>query len=244
VAKEADFADTGSALGSNVKNCSDKAEPLTAKLEVKFELTGLKFEITGERDDVSVALASLQQQVANLAQSAASAAGALDGHPPQHRRILNGQVVPTGQPVDTELSTRGALTAPAVRSKSKRGSGTPRSKVEAVQFTHDAEKYRFPKQEWNTANKAMWLLYVMEMQTTQKEASAHVIAATFKLYFKEFGNLLTHNIVRDLGSSKKKGLVNSDPIKTPETWYLLASGKTAIQSLIQNPNAPEASGAE
>jgi hypothetical protein len=86
-----------------------------AKLEVKFELTGLKFEITGERDDVSVALASLQQQVANLAQSAASAAGALDGHPPQSGTVLNGQLNPTPQLVDAELSTRGALAAPATR---------------------------------------------------------------------------------------------------------------------------------
>jgi hypothetical protein len=208
-----------------------------AKLEVKFELTGLKFEITGERDDVSLALASLQQQVANLAQSAASAAGALDGRSPQTGPILNGQVTPAGQLGEIDLPVRGALVAPVARSKSKRTSGAPRLKVEAVQLTHDVEKYGFPKQEWNTANKAMWLLYVMEMQTAQKEASAHIIAATFKLYFKQFGNPLTHNIVRDLGSCKKKNLVNSDPTKTPETWYLLAAGKTAMQTLIKDPNA-------
>jgi hypothetical protein len=90
----------------------------------------------------------------------------------------------------------------------------------------------------------MWLLYVVEMQTEQREVSAHAIAATFKMFFKEFGNILTHNIVRDLGSSKKKGLVNSDPAKTPETWYLLAAGKTAMQALIKNPSTTEASGGE
>lgn len=215
-----------------------------AKLEVKFELTGLKFEITGERDDVSVALASLQQQVANLAQSVASATGAFDGHSLQTGRVLNGQATPAGQPGDADLPVRGALSAPAARSKSKRTNGTPRSKAEALQFTHDAEKYGFPKQDWNTANKAMWLLYVMEVQTEQKEVSAHVLAATFRLYFKEFGNLLTHNIVRDLGSSKKKGLVNSDPTETPEAWYLLAAGETAMQALIQNPTSVDTAGAE
>lgn len=215
-----------------------------ATLEIKFELTGLKFEITGEKDDVSVALASLQQQVATLVQSAASAAGALDGHPPQNGRVLPSQIAPAGPSIDGELPPRGALTSPSGRSKSKRGSGASRSKVEAIQLTHDPEKYGFPKQEWNTANKAMWLLYVMEMQTEQKEASAHVIAATFKLYFKVFGNILTHNIVRDLGSSKKKGLVNSDPTKSPEAWYLLAAGKTAMQALIQDPTSVDASAAE
>lgn len=215
-----------------------------AKLEVKFELTGLKFEITGERDDVSAALASLQQQVANLAQSAASATRAFDAPSLQTGRVLNGQAPPAGQPGDADPPVRGALSAPAARSKSKRTSGTPKSKAEAVQFMHDAEKYGFPKQDWNTANKAMWLLYVIEVQTEQKEASAHVLAATFRLYFKEFGNLLTHNIVRDLGSSKKKGLVNSDPTKTPEAWYLLAAGKTAMQALIQNPTSVDTAGGE
>jgi hypothetical protein len=216
-----------------------------AKLEVKFELTGLKFEITGERDDVSAALESLQQQVAALAHSAASTAGAIDGRPPQNGRMLTAQLPPGGQSIEAEASIRGALAPPGARLKSKRGgSGSPRSTAEAIQLTHDAEKYGFPKQEWNTANKAMWLLYVVEAQTDQKEASAHVIAASFKKYFKEFGNILTHNIVRDLGSSKKKSLVNSDPTKTPEVWYLLAAGKAAIQALIQNPSTTEASAAE
>jgi hypothetical protein len=216
-----------------------------AKLEVKFELTGLRFEITGERDDVAVALASLQQQVTALAQSASSAAGTRNGTPPQIERTLSGRPDQLGQPIEDEASARGALAPPVTRAKGRRGaSGTPRLKVEPLQFTHDAEKYGFPKQTWNTANKAMWLLYVMEMQTDSKGASAHVIAATFKMYFKEFGNVLAHNIVRDLGSAKKKGLVNSDPTKVPEEWYLLVAGKAAVQALIQNPPATEAPDAE
>ena len=216
-----------------------------AKLEVKFELTGLKFEITGERDDVAVALASLQEQVTVLAQSASSASGALNGTPREVGRILSERVAPLGQHVEGEASARGALMPPPTRAKGRRGaSGAPRLKVEPVQFTHNAEKYGFPKQTWNTANKAMWLLYIMEMQIGSKGASAHVIAATFKMYFKEFGNVLTHNVVRDLGSAKKKGLVNSDPTKAPEEWYLLAAGRAAVQTLIQNPSATEAPAAE
>lgn len=216
-----------------------------AKLEVKFELTGLKFEITGERDDVAVALASLQQQVTVLAQSASSASGTLNGTPREVGTMLRERAAPLGQHIEGEASARGALLPPATRVKGRRGaSGTPRLKAEPLQFTHNAEKYGFPKQTWNTANKAMWLLHIMEMQAGTKGASAHIIAATFKMYFKEFGNVLTHNIVRDLGLAKKKALVNSDPTKAPEEWYLLAAGKAAVQALIQNPSATEASVAQ
>jgi hypothetical protein len=212
-----------------------------AKLEVKFELSSLRFEITGERDDVAVALASLQQQVTALAQSTSSATGTLNGAPTQIGGALSGRPAPLGQPIEGEASARASLGPPATARKGRRGgSGSPRLKVQPLQFSHDAEKYGFPSQTWNTAYKAMWLLYVMEMQTESKGASAHVIAATFKMYFKEFGNVLTHNIVRDLGSAKKKGLVNSDPTKAPEEWYLLAAGKAAVQTLIQNPSATEA----
>ncbi|MGA8530387.1 MAG: hypothetical protein WB622_11785, partial [Acidobacteriaceae bacterium] len=68
------------------------------------------------------------------------------------------------------------------------------------------------------------------------------IAATFKRYFKEFGNLLTHNITRDLGAKKKDGLVNSDPSKNPETWYLLSSGKSMVQGLLKDLATTEVSG--
>lgn len=207
-----------------------------SKLEVEFELTGLKFKISGERDDVSGALANLQQQVASLVQSAASAAG-----------VLNGKGIATPQNVTTQGAPQTLEAAPKGLSsgrgnKARRGSGSSKVSADAIEFRHNAEKYGFPKQDWNTANRAMWLLYILEMQTEHKEVTAGVLAATFKRHFKQFGDILKHNITRDLGLAKgKTGYVNSDSSHDPETWFLLADGKKAMEALIQNPTHEEAS---
>jgi hypothetical protein len=211
-----------------------------SKLEIKFELTGLKFEITGEKDNVSAALASLQQQVAAIAQSAASTTAALDGRIPQPEN--RGRSLDGGMAL-IEGETRVAPASTAARTR-RRSTTSTKTNVAAIEFAHNPERFGFPKQDWNTATKAMWLLYVIELQTGQRDVAASVLVATFKHYFKEFGNLLTHNITRDLGGAKKKGLVNSDPSKNPETWYLLSTGKAEMQSLIENQATVEAVTAE
>lgn len=209
-----------------------------SKLEVEFEITGLRFKISGERDTVPAALASIQRQVASLAQSVASAATAFDG---------NAGPTPLEPPVVE--ATRGALpaapvTQPSQKRSRKNGNGRKET-TGAIDFKHDAEKVGFPKQEWNTATKAMWLLYVLEQSSAPSEASASALAATFNKYFKASGTIQSGNITRDLGAAKgKSGFVNSDPTKDPEVWFLLTSGKTHIQQLLANPNGSEASVAQ
>ena len=63
------------------------------------------------------------------------------------------------------------------RAGARRGGG--RSGSEAIELTHDAQTYGFPREDWNTATKSMWLLYIIEKQATRQEASAPVIAETF-----------------------------------------------------------------
>jgi hypothetical protein len=212
-----------------------------SKLEIEFEITGLKFRISGEKDSVPAALASLQRQVAGLAQSVVSATTALDGN--------SGSTAVEPSLVE---ATRGMLpastiaqpTQPAQR-KSRKPGGGRKETAGALEFKHDAEKLGFPKQEWNTATKAMWLLYVLEQSGGPTEGSAPALAATFNKYFKESGGIQRGNISRDLGSAKgKTGFVNSDPTKEPETWFLLTAGKTHIQQLIANSNSVEASAAK
>jgi hypothetical protein len=209
-----------------------------SKLEIEFEITGLKFRISGEKDTVPAALASLQRQIAGLAQSVVSATTALDGN--------SGSTA--FEPPLVE-ATRGALPAapvaqPAQRKPRKPGGGRKET-AGALEFKHDAEKLGFPKQEWNTATKAMWLLYVLEQSGGPTEVSAPALAATFNKYFKESGGIQRGNISRDLGSAKgKTGFVNSDPTKDPETWFLLTAGKTHLQELIANSVSVQPSGAK
>jgi hypothetical protein len=131
--------------------------------------------------------------------------------------------------------------ATVVNAESGARKGGSRPRGEAIDFKHDAEKYGFPKQEWNTAQKAMWLLYMLAHETGQHEYSAFVVAATFNKHFKSFGAILTANVLRDLAKEKgKSGWVNSDASQDPQMWYLLEEGKKGSAALIQEAKKPAA----
>ncbi len=196
------------------------------KLDIEFEITGLKLKIKGESDDVSGKIANLQNQVQNLMGTIASLT--------QGAATVN--VVPPHTPA-TPSRLIEAEVDDATDAKRRRSSplkGKPASpKAEAIDFKHDAEKYGFPKQEWYTAQKAMWLLYMLTGDGIATEMTAPVIAATFNKHFKSFKTILSHNVSRDLAKEKgKTGAVNSDATKSPETWHLLESGKKQMVALI------------
>jgi hypothetical protein len=196
------------------------------KLDIDFEITGLKLKIKGESDDVGGKIANLQTQVQNLIGTIASltqGAATVNGAPPQT------SVAPS-RLIEAEASN-------ATDTKNRRPSplkGKPAApKAEAIDFKHDAEKYGFPKQEWYTAQKAMWLLFMLTNDGIATEMTAPIIAATFNKHFKSFKTILSHNVSRDLAKEKgKTGAVNSDAMKSPETWHLLESGKRQMAALI------------
>jgi hypothetical protein len=199
------------------------------KLDIEFELTGLKLKIKGESEDVTGKVADLQRQIQALMGTvtalAQNGAGTLPPPPPpdnQHKTI---EAAPA------------QIAAPAATGKTRKGGGArkgvPQHRAEAIDFKHDAEKYGFPKQDWSTAQKAMWLLYMLTEDNVATELTAQVIAATFNKHFKSFKTILAHNVVRDLAKEKgKTGSVNSDATKNPETWHLLEAGKKQMAALI------------
>jgi hypothetical protein len=211
-----------------------------SKLEIEFELTGLKLKIKGDSDDVSGKVGDLQRQVQGLMNTIGSitqgaSAPALPPAPASH----NGTTSPAQKVIEAaaEPSSNGRKgRTPGPRK------GTPKApRAEPIDFKHDAEKYGFPKQEWNTAQKGMWLLYVLSSQTGQHEYSAPVLAATFNKHFKSFGSVLAHNLARDLNAQKgKTGWVNSDATQEPPAWLLLEEGKKAMAKLIEESKAPKA----
>jgi hypothetical protein len=208
-----------------------------SKLEIEFEITGLKLKIKGDSDDVSGKVADLQRQV----QGVMNTIGAIT----QNASTPVLPSAPAGQN-GTQTPALRVLEAPADtgRKGGNRGAGRKggtRKQAEAIDFKHDADKYGFPKQEWNTAQKAMWLLYILSLQTGTQEYSANVLAATFNKHFKSFGSVLAHNLLRDLGKEKgKSGWVNSDASQEPPTWLLLEEGKKGMAALIESSKAPAA----
>jgi hypothetical protein len=169
-----------------------------SKLEIEFELTGLKLKIKGEREDVPAAVAAIQRQLGTMMQATGAIANG------------NGQAPVVDLPAPRVLEAR--TEEPSNRGKRgpRKASGGVRPKVAAIDFKHDAEKYGFPKQDWSTAKKAMWLLYILT-DAGQAEASASQVADTFNKHFKTFGSILSANVLRDLAKEKgKTGWINSD----------------------------------
>lgn len=198
--------------------------------KMKLELSGLKLEIEHDDDGtIPPAVATLQRQLAGVMQTvnALASNGSANG---------SNQLAGHGQPK--------AIEAPMVeprprggKGSTRRGSGS-RSKAEAIDFKHDAERFGFPKQEWNTACKALWLLYVLAEQGILTEVSGPVLAATFNKHFKTFGTVHAANVHRDLGKEKSKsGWVNSDASQDPQTWYLLEAGKQGVAKTIEEAKA-------
>lgn len=196
------------------------------KLDIEFEITGLKLKIKGESDDVSGKVANLQNQVQNLMGTVASltqGAAATNGAP---------AAPPAAAPKQIEAEVSDAATNKQRRPSPLKGK-TAALKAKAIDFKHDADKYGFPKQEWSTAQKAMWLLYTLTNDGITTEMTAPVIAATFNKHFKSFKTILAHNVARDLAKEKgKTSAVNSDATKNPATWDLLETGKKQMAALI------------
>ncbi len=203
-----------------------------AKMEIEFEITGLKLRIKGESDDVVAKVAAVQKQVQGVIQAVGAIAdGANDTHQ-NNGRVASLQAALPAAALPAASARNGS------RGATRKNSGSPRVSAEPIDFKHDAQKYGFPKQEWNTATKAMWLLHMLEIEAKHTEASAPVLAATFGKYFREFGKIIHNNITRDLSTLKSKGKsVNNDPDKDPQTWYLLEDGKREVERLIAPPES-------
>jgi hypothetical protein len=202
-----------------------------SKLEIEFELTGLKLKIKGDSDEVSGKVADLQRQVQGMmATISAMAQEGVAALPPAPDNGASAKLLESAPMAPEQNGSRASRKSPARKAS---GVGS-RQRAEAIDFKHDADKYGFPKQNWTTAQKAMWMIYVLGEQGDEKEFSASVIAATFNKHFKSFGTILAQNVLRDLGKEKgKSGAVNSDASQDPMKWYLLEAGKKQIPSLVE-----------
>ena len=202
-----------------------------ANFEMEFELSGLKIKVKSERDDAPKALQSVQSQIGNLLQAAAGLGTGEIASGPARPSHSTGNV---GEGRTIEAPAISSNSAPA-RTKATRGKrASTNESATAVEFSHDPAAYGLPKQTWNTAQKSMWLLYVLEKQNGHRDLSTGALASTFNKHFKEFGAITTTNVTRDLGRARaKNGFVSSDASKDPQTWYLLDAGKKEVERLVQ-----------
>jgi hypothetical protein len=203
---------------------------LMARRRIKFKLgeikiSGIELEIEDERESATAALNTLQSQLTGAFQPALS-------------KALLGAGAPV---IDAPVNGQASLDATAPQKRTRRraaSSAAPKPVNEAVPeqavaFVHDPDKFGNPSQQWNTANKAIWLLWVVEQATEQKELTAPQIADVFNRHYREFGTILSFNISRDLGNQRKKSPapVGTDPNRNPQVWFLYDAGKAHAQRL-------------
>jgi hypothetical protein len=111
----------------------------------------------------------------------------------------------------------------------------PSAEEDAVDWKHDPSKYGSPKQGWSTADKSLWLLYVVSQEAGVRELSGQRIVATFNKHFRQAGTIQIRYVSRDLGGLKVKKTpapVAEDTTKTPSAWFLIDEGVKMAQSLV------------
>ena len=186
-----------------------------SRLKVTFEIQALKLHIEGDRDVVHEVTGALQQQMGNLI-----------GVP---------QALVDGQPIQPEVRNITPVEASAepIKRKARRSKKAKADSVEvaALDFQHDALKWGNPLQNWTTAQKSIWLLFLVEQQNLGSEMPAAQIEATFNKHFRHANRIYRRYVTRDL-AKEKSHLVGEDTGKEPTAWYLTQAGKEYAQTLV------------
>ncbi|HXT14313.1 MAG TPA: hypothetical protein VN706_01700 [Gemmatimonadaceae bacterium] len=197
-----------------------------AKFRVKLKLQGLELEIEGSREDAPLIAQNLGRQFAGLLQPAAQIVAGNDDVPLDAAPIAIQE--PDAASTVRKRGPRKKRGAPPAAAASDSAEEVP------LDWRHDPAKWGSPKQAWNTANKAMWLLYVASNETDQKELSSKRIANTFNKHFKQAGQILPFNVTRDLGKLKigKDAPVSEDTTQTSSPWFLTEAGTKRAQGLV------------
>ncbi len=197
-----------------------------AKFKVRLKITGFELEVEGNRDDVPLIAQNVGQQFTGLLQPAAD--------------IVEGEIVSDNggtppPPAEQESAGSKRKRSPKRRSPAAvAGSPANQPNETAIDWVHDPAKWGTPQQSWRTAQKAMWVIYVVGKEKHITEVSSAQIANTFNKHFKQAKTIHRGNIARDLGKLKMgtDAVVSENTTKSPSTWFLTQAGERAVEDLI------------
>lgn len=193
-----------------------------SKVKIKLKLQGLELEVEAERADIPAITRGITQQLSGILHAPGTIIGVEPHDIPNRAPQLS-------SPIEVKNGKQ---------TKRRRSSSTGETSNAPIDFRHDAAKYGTPTQEWNTAQKAMWLLYAVGKQTEHKELSKSDITDTFNKHFRQAKTIQQGNVGRDLGKAKIQPLapVGEDTSKTPPVWYLTEEGEKLVLKLINAKN--------
>lgn len=191
-----------------------------ATFKVRMKLEGFELEIEGEREDAALITEHIGEQFSSLLKP-------IDG-------------IVEGKPLEAQPSLDLQAPEPPKKKTTRRRAPSPKKSSPDdqaefnISFRHSAEKYGNPDQNWKTAQKAMWLIYVLVDMNLGKEFSTRQIVETFNSQFRQMGSITTSNVTRDLGRQRqeKPPTVGEDPTSGESKWYLTEGGTRNVQNLI------------
>lgn len=193
-----------------------------SKFRIKMKLQGFELEVEGTREDAATISQNIGQQLSSMIQPVSG--------------IVEGEVVKTGnssillpQIID-HSAKRGRRARRAVTATSTEIKTSP-----TIELTLSPQKFGNPKQHWKTADKALWLIYVLQENDQGTEFSTRILTYTFNAHFKQSGTVTASNVSRDLGRLKTgttPPVIGENNSKSPSTWFLTEAGVKRAQSLI------------
>jgi hypothetical protein len=195
-----------------------------SKFRMKLKLTGLEVEIEGTREDIPLIARNVSAQLGGLVQPA--------------NDVAQGAVPRLGRDaIDVTPSSADAASAKRRKTSKKTADGNSASgtELDAFDWQHDVATWGSAVQGWNTLQKSIWLLYVMDKQSVVNEASAAQIANTFNKHFRQTGTILAANVSRDLGKAKTTApaKVGEKTTGSPHKWFLTDEGMKLAVELVR-----------
>jgi hypothetical protein len=185
-----------------------------------MKIQNFELEVEGNRDDVPLITQSVGQQFAGLLAPATD--------------IVEGEIIeeksekpsdpPKVAPKRTKRSNSGGKKSPKSEENGVSGS--------ALLWDHDENRFGSPKMEWNTADKAIWLLYVIGETLNIRELTSAQICTTFNHHFRNTRAIKSNNTTRDL-KLRKTGQ-NLHVGQDNDRWYLTTAGIEHARNLIQD----------
>jgi hypothetical protein len=183
-----------------------------------MKVQGFELEISGEREDAALIGRNVGSQFASLLTPAID--------------IVEGEAPTLHDPLPAIVD--GNNNRKKVRRRIRVAPTGEGDAGGAIDFKHEITKFGMPSQEWKTAQKSIWLLYVLKDGHGIGEASTRQLAETFNKHFRQSGAVKSSNVSRDLGKAKIEtpSLVGEDTRTTPSKWYLTDEGVRTAQALV------------
>jgi hypothetical protein len=129
-----------------------------ASVEIKLKLS-VDLDIKAEREDIPQLTDSVKQQIAG-----AFAPAALVGNSQRNTKAVE-QLPPLAEVSPRSTPERSRRPRRAARSSEK---AAP-VEENAIDWKHDPSKWGNPAQAWSTAEKCLWLLYVVDQDCTFRD---------------------------------------------------------------------------